>query len=260
MNSHVIITDSLWSEIGKVIPTKNTKVGRPEWCPRKTLEGVFFILHTGCQWFTLPPHYGNSKTIHGKFMKWCKAGIFDQIQNIAVLYYLNEKNICPTWFAIDASHRKAPFASWSGRTPTDRAKRGVKISLITDWFGAPLSFVLDASNRHDSKQFLSTLDSLRLPNPEITKIIAADSAYDSKHLKNESKRRNYVLLAATNKRRNKNREDYKPSGRWVIERTFGWISWHRGLKTCWCKTKKTFHALVSFALSIQLFRMGGIYR
>lgn len=68
------------------------------------------------------------------------------------------------------------------------------------------------------------------------------------------------ILAATNKRRNKERENYQPSGRWIIERTFGWVAWHRGIKTCWCKTKEAFIGLVSFAVSVQLFKMGGFFR
>jgi len=260
MNSKLIITNSLWNEIKEVIPTKITKKGRPEWCPRKTLEGIFFVLHTGCQWLALPQRYGNPKTVHGKFMRWCKTGVFEKINAIALNYYLQNKDEETLWFAIDTSHRKAPFATWAGKNPTDRAKLGVKISMITDWFGAPLTFILEASNRHDSKLFIPTLETLKFPSSKKAKIIAADSAYDSKKLKDESNNKNYVLLVATNKRRNKNKEDYQPTGRWIIERTFGWIAWHRGLKTCWCKTKEAFMGLVSFAASVQLFKMGGFFR
>lgn len=260
MNSKFIITNSLWNEIKEVIPVKNTKIGRPEWCPRKTLEGVFFVLHTGCQWLALPPYYGNPKTVHGKFMRWCKAGVFEKINDIALRYYLESKDSETLWIAIDTSHRKAPLASWAGRNPTDRSKQGVKISLITDWPGAPLTFILGASNTHDSKFFFPTLEKLRLSTTKKVRIIAADSAYDSKHLRDGAKHKNYLLLAATNRRRNKNKENYEPTGRWIIERTFGWISWHRGIKTCWCKTKEAFFGFVSFALSVQLFKMGGIFR
>jgi len=260
MHYNLIITNSLWNEIKEVIPVKNTAVGRPEWCPKRTLEGVFFVLHTGCQWFALPPCYGNPKTIHGKFMKWCRTGVFAKIHKVALEYYLQNSDCEILWFAIDTSHRKSPFAVWAGKNPTDRSRHGVKISMITDWFGAPLTFILGASNRHDSKFFIPTLETLKFPSIEKAKIIAADSAYDSKKLRAIAKDKNYVLLAATNKRRNKNKENYQPTGRWIIERTFGWISWHRGLKTCWCKTKNAFFGFVSFACSIQLFRMGGIFR
>lgn len=260
MNSRFIITDSLWNEIKEVIPAKNSEVGRPEWCPRKTLEGIFFVLHTGCQWNALPSCYGNPKTVHGKFIKWCRKGVFDKIQGVALEYYLNNLEAEPLWFAVDTSHRKAPFAEWAGKNPTDRAKLGVKISMITDWFGAPLTFTLGSSNRHDSKLFIPTLNTLTFPDPEKAKIMAADSAYDSKEARTKAREKNYVLLAATNKRRIKDKKYYQPTGRWIIERTFGWISWHRGIKTCWCKTKEAFMGLVSFAASIQLFKMGGIFR
>lgn len=263
MNSRFIITDSLWNEIKEVIPAKNTKVGRPEWSPRKTLEGIFFVLVTGCQWGALPQHYGNPKTVHGKFMKWCRHGIFETIQKQALGYYLDnlhQEGIELIWFAINASHKKAAFADWASRNPTDRSKRRVKISMITDWFGAPLAHVLGASNKHDSKLFSSTLEALKFPDQQKTKILAGDAAYDSKKARNEARKKNYVLLAATNKRRSKDKKSYQPTGRWIIERTFGWLSWYRSIKVCWCKTKEAFMGFVSFASSVQLFRMGGIFR
>ena len=45
-----VYTDLLWSEIKAIIPEKIGKVGRPESDNRRALNGIVFILKTGCQW------------------------------------------------------------------------------------------------------------------------------------------------------------------------------------------------------------------
>jgi transposase len=249
-----IITDSFWNEIKSVMPKKKTAVGRPEWPARKTLEGILYILDNGCKWLAMPKEYGNAKTIHGKFIKWCKQGVFNQIHKKMVDFYKQKKTIL--WIAIDGSHHKSPFAEWGGKNPTDRARNGIKVHLLVDWNGAPLSCIFGPSNRHDSKFLQKSLDQLRhLFLPTSTTILAADSAYDAKKLRTIARENGYILLASTNKRRDKHKQVYHPSGRWIIERTFGWMSWYRGLKICWNKKEFSYAGLFFFACAIRIFEM-----
>jgi len=251
-----IISDLLWKEIKSELPIKKSNLGRPEWSPRKTLEGVFFILTTGAQWRFLPREYGFKSTVHGKFRKWVKMGVFNKIMNKAKSFYIKSNRRLGNWAAIDTSHSKAPFANWAGKNPTDRRKHGIKKSIIVDINGAPLAVIVGPSNKHDSKFFAPTLNELNLNNFDI---ITADSAFDSKELRDLSQENKITLKAATNKRRKKECKNYRPAARWIVERTFGWLVWHRGIKTCWAKTKSSFLAFVQFAASAQLFRMGGLF-
>lgn len=72
--------------------------------------------------------YGNAKTIHGKFIKWCKQGVFNEIHKKMLDFYKQKKPI--SWIAIDGSHHKSPFAEWGGKNPTDRARNGIKVHLL----------------------------------------------------------------------------------------------------------------------------------
>ena len=46
------IPDRLWDEVKKVLPKEKPlkTVGRPIVPYRKVLDGIFYILRTGCQW------------------------------------------------------------------------------------------------------------------------------------------------------------------------------------------------------------------
>ena len=250
------ISDELWIEIEKVLPERESLVGRPEMCPRKAFDGIFFVLQTGIQWHNLPEKYGRPSTVHGKFMKWCRAGIFEKILVKAREYYRkrNSKNM---WYAFDTIIKKGPFAEFGGANPTDRSKRGIKHMVLVDRRGAPLFVNVAPANRHDSKLLAPVVKKLR--KSKKVRIIAADSAFDVDHLRSICADKQIALLAATNPRRNKNKRNYKPNNRWIVERTLGWFSWYRGLKICWAKKLISHLSFLQIASAIQLFKMGGIF-
>lgn len=251
------ISNQLWCELKKLLPKKNNRVGRPEFDNYRTIEGILFILYTGIQWNKLPKEYGNYKTIHGKFMTWCRKGLFKNLMAKArELYEANNSE--NNWFAVDSIAKKAPFAQFGGKNPTDRGKNGIKETILVDRRGAPLFLHVTSANTHDSKLLEPILN--QLPSSENIRIIAADSAFDVKKLYQFCTAKNMALIASINPRRNKKRYVFHAPCRWIVERTFGILSWFRGLKFCWSKYLQTRTALLELACSIRLFRMIGILR
>lgn len=250
------ISDSLWSEIEKLIPKKNKKVGRPEFDNKKVFEGVIFVLRTNTQWCELPEKYGVYTTVHGKYMKWARAGVFDKMMVKAREYYRrrNSKNI---WYAIDTLIKKAPFAKFGGKNPTDRGKRGIKQSLIVDRRGAPLFVDVAPANKNDSGIFKKTVSKMR--KSKQIRIMAADSAFDVKDLRSYAKGKNIALIAAPNKRRDKTKHKFNVPHRWIVEQTFGILAWFRGLKVCWAKTLISARSALQIACSLRIFKMCGIF-
>ena len=125
--SLIMISNLFWDEIKNLIPAKTHKVGRPSKDAKTTLSGILYVLTSGCQWRLLPLEFGKRSTVHGTFMRWVRAGIFQKIIERMSRLYEESRGRCGIWYAIDASSCKAPFASsWGGRNPTDRAKFGVK--------------------------------------------------------------------------------------------------------------------------------------
>jgi len=40
------------------------------------LDGVLFVLRTGCQWKAVPREYGSGSTPHRRFQRWVELGIW----------------------------------------------------------------------------------------------------------------------------------------------------------------------------------------
>ncbi len=62
-NKHTItkIPDKLWDTISHILPDEkpNNTIGRPVIPFRKVMDGIVYVLRTGCQWKMLPKEYGS---------------------------------------------------------------------------------------------------------------------------------------------------------------------------------------------------------
>jgi transposase len=113
-----IIPEAILDAIITMLPRKKTKVGRPEMCPRRAINAIWYVMKTGCQWSMLPNELGCSSTVHGKFIQWCRSGVIEKIMDFTRKVY-EENNLENNWYAIDSSFKKAPFADFGGKNPTD---------------------------------------------------------------------------------------------------------------------------------------------
>jgi transposase len=58
----------------------NNTTGRPIIPFRKVLEGIVYVLRTGCKWKMLPSEFGSGSTSHRRFQqRWIKPNIFKKI-------------------------------------------------------------------------------------------------------------------------------------------------------------------------------------
>ncbi|MGA9170815.1 MAG: transposase [Nitrososphaeraceae archaeon] len=55
------LPDDLWNEVKNIFPAEKPveTIGRPVVPFRKVLDGVLYMLRTGCQWKMLPKEYGS---------------------------------------------------------------------------------------------------------------------------------------------------------------------------------------------------------
>ena len=75
------IPDELWHEIKLILSQKkpNNTIGRPVVQFRKVLNGILYVLRTGCQWKMLPKEYGSGSTCHRRFQEWMRFGVFQKL-------------------------------------------------------------------------------------------------------------------------------------------------------------------------------------
>lgn len=75
------LRDEQWQAIAKVLPGKKGDRGRAGADNRKFIEAVMWIGRTGAPWRDLPAEYGKWATVHKRFVRWAKAGVWQMIFN-----------------------------------------------------------------------------------------------------------------------------------------------------------------------------------
>ncbi len=118
------IPDEMWSRIQPLLPAQrpHPKGGRPWTGERQALDGIFYVLRTGCQWKALPREFGAASTVHDRFQLWRKAGVFQGLWQAGLLEYDTLKGIEWEWPALDGAMTKAPLGGRGHRTQSHRPR------------------------------------------------------------------------------------------------------------------------------------------
>jgi len=105
------ISDKLWNEIKNIFPKEKPlkTVGRPIVRYRKVIDGILYVLRTGCQWKMLPKEYGSSSTCHRRFQQWNRLNIFKKVWTRLLKIYHDLIGINWTWQSIDSISVKSPL-------------------------------------------------------------------------------------------------------------------------------------------------------
>lgn len=105
------IPDKLWDEIKSIFPKEKPlgTVGRPIVRYRKVIDGILYVLRTGCQWKMLPKEYGSGSTCHRRFQQWNGLDAFKNAWIKLLKIYDEFIGINWIWQSIDSISIKSPL-------------------------------------------------------------------------------------------------------------------------------------------------------
>jgi putative transposase len=203
------------------------------------LDACLYRLRTGCQWRALPKEFGSPSTLHFWFQRFCQDGFFLALWRAMLAIAEALGIIYLTWLSMDGSMVKARARGNDaiGPNPTDRAKPGVKRSLLTDELGGPIGLAIAGANRHDSKLAEETLKSslvpLRRGRARRSSHLLLDKGYDTPDVRRVAKEFGVMphIRKIGEERKSLGRHPTKKARRWVVERSNAWYNECRGLAT-----------------------------
>ncbi|MFT3687961.1 MAG: IS5 family transposase [Paenirhodobacter sp.] len=109
------VSETQWARIALILPGK---AGDPGWSgadDRVFVNGCLWVLWSGAHWCDPPERYGNWKTVHRRFSRWCHAGVWDRVFDALMR---DRDNLC---LMIDSTIVRAHQQATSGKGGRDQA-------------------------------------------------------------------------------------------------------------------------------------------
>ena len=119
-NNRFQVSDDFYAFFEKLLPERrNTHRfggGRPRRPDRDCLNGILFVLRTGCQWKALDATgICPGSTAHDRFQEWVQAGVFEASFHRGVKRYDELVGLDWSFLSLDGAMTKAPLGGEKNR-------------------------------------------------------------------------------------------------------------------------------------------------
>src|SRR5215210_7246929 len=216
------VSDSQWQIISKYLDKERNR----KYDLREIVNGILYLVNTGCQWRMLPRDFAPWKTIYYYFSKCKKGGIFEVIHESLVekVRVMQGKKEEPTVGIIDAQSVKNTLVSSEDKGfDAGKKTKGIKRHIIVDTLGLVLAVVIQSASVQDRDGAVDVVSKLCESWKRVVKIFA-DGGYRGQ-LINTIKTKFKIELEII-KRNELHTFKILPK-RWIVERTFAWIDTNR---------------------------------
>lgn len=145
------IKEGNWKQIFSFLKSMKGIHSKNEEKLRIFVEAVWYMAKSGCQWRLLPKVYGNYRSIHRRFKKWCEKKIWEKLlkytQEPDLEVHIIDRTIvrahaCSAGYKKNSANQEALGRSKGGCT--------TKIHATVDALGNPLTHTRSEERNYTS--------------------------------------------------------------------------------------------------------------
>ena len=252
------LSDAEWETLQRHLPPLPKRGRPPIHSLRSIFDAIFYVLRTGCPWRYLPANFPPWQTVFYHFRRLRLNGIW-----FLLLTALRDaerervgRNAQPSAAIMDVQSVKTVEES-AGICGFDAHKhvKGRKRHILVDTLGLLLSVYVTPADFHDTRGARCLLAGLAPLFPHLTKIWA-DTAYRGPELAAWYKTEGDWDLEVVERPAGQRGFSVQPR-RWVVERSFSWISRNRCLSKDYERKVQTSETLIQVGMiRLLLARLG----
>src|SRR5713101_3379596 len=250
------LTDAEWECVQRYLPTLSRR-GRPRTHPlRSILDAIFYVLRTGCPWRYLPTNFPAWQTVFYHYRRFRLNGTWHLLYT--ALHRAERERVGrhpdPSAAIMDSQSVKTVEESAHIRGyDAHKCVKGRKRHLLVDTLGLPIASYVTPADVHDTVGARKLLGGLAFFVPRLHKIWA-DAAYRGKELAGWRQQQGNGWDLEVVERAPSTRGFSIQPRRWVVERSFAWLTRNRRMAKDYERKVQTSEALIEVAISRLLLR------
>jgi len=224
------VSDEEWAFVAPYLTLMREDAPQRDYPLREVFNGLRYVVRGGVSWRMIPNDLPPWETVYQQTQRWLKAGVFEtMVHDLRMLLRLAEGRKDQPSAAIFDSRTLQSSPESGERAGYDGAKRrkGSKTHLAVDTLGHLLALHVTPANEQDRAQVGQMARAVQEATGDSVEVAFVDQGYTGEEpaqaaaahgmrlevVKLPDAKRGFVLLPR----------------RWVVERSFGWMSRFRRL-------------------------------
>jgi transposase len=224
------VGDEEWAFAAPYLTLMDPEAPQREHSLREVFNGLRWMVRAGASWRMMPHDLPPWYTVYQQTQRWLVAGCFEAMVDDlrAVLRLAQGKAAQPSAAILDGrTMQSTPESGARAGYDGHKKKKGSKVHLAVDTLGHLLALHVTPANKQERAQVAELAQQVQAVTGESVKIAFVDQGYtgdeaaqaaaehgiDLHVIKRPEGERGFVLLPR----------------RWVVERSFGWMSRFRRL-------------------------------
>ena len=246
------LSDEEWRIVAPLIPPARRGGRHRSVDLRAVLNGVLYVLETGCQWRHLPKDLPPRSTVHGYLHLWAWEGTLERIHHDLYQQVREQdgREASPTAAVVDSqSVRAAEKGGAAAPVGYDAGKKikGVKYHILVDTLGLLLNVAVHRADIQDRAGTAVVLDKATRALFPFIRVIFADGGYQGDVAATKVSNAGDWRLEIV-KRSDQAKGFVVLPKRWLVERTLSWLTRCRRLVRHYEQYLRTSVAFIRIAM------------
>jgi transposase len=245
------VSDDEWAFVAPYLTLMREDAPQREHSLREVFNGLRYIVRTGMQWRMMPHDMPPWYTVYQQAQRWLKAGVFeDMVRDLRMLMReINDRMQQPRAAIFDSrTLQSTPESGARAGYDGHKRRKGSKVHLAVDTLGQLLAILVTPANEQDRAQVGELARRVQEATGDSVEVAFVDQGYTGEQpaadaqahgirlevIKLPTAKHGFVLLPR----------------RWVVERSFGWMTRFRRLTRDYERLANTLVGLhlVAFAM------------